>query len=264
MPYPKVGVALGSGAARGLANLGVLQVLQEEQIPIQIITGTSAGAIIGGLYAAGVDLSMIERLSTVLDWNDLTNWTLNRKGLVSADKIHGMLRMLTKDQHFEDLPIQAAVVATDLLSGQEVVFDSGSVADGIRASLSIPGVFVPFEQDGKVLVDGALVNRVPADVCRRLGADVVIAVDVGLAPLRNRIRNLPDVIVQTIDILTRQIAQYDIPDANVLIEPDLGNVTLTQLNRASEIIEKGRQATKDKLEEIKNWISLGNVSATDS
>lgn len=264
MPYPKVGVALGSGAARGLANLGVLQVLKEADVPIHAITGTSAGAIIAGLYAAGVDLKMIERLSTVLDWSDLTSWTLRRRGLVSPEKIHGMLRVLTRDLHFEDLPLPCAVVATDLISGKEVVINSGPVADGIRASLSIPGVFIPFEKETMLLVDGALVNRVPGNVCRKLGADLVIGVDVGFAPLRSRIRNLPDVIIQTIDILSRQMAQSYIPDVDILIEPDLGNVTLTQLNRAREIIEKGRQGAQAKVLEIKNWGSFAKVDTTDS
>lgn len=251
MPNPKVGVALGSGAARGIASLGVLQVFEEQQIPIDIIAGTSAGAIIAGLYAAGSDLATLGQMITGLDWNDLTRWTLRSKGLVSSEKIHTMLRMLTKDQSFEDLDIPAAAVATNLETGEEVVLDSGSVADALRASLSIPGVFVPVEKDGALLVDGALTNRVPADVCRKLGADIVIAVDVGWAPLRNKIRNLPDVIIQTIDILNRQAALQRGLDADVVIEPDLGNITLTQLNRSAEILEKGRLAATESLEKIR-------------
>lgn len=255
MPTPKVGIALGSGAARGLANLGVLQVLIQEQIPLDIVCGTSAGAIVAGLYAAGTDLELIGRMVTELDWNDLTSWTLRSRGLVAADKIHAMLKILTKDQHFEELPVKAAVVATDLLSGREVVLDTGSVADAVVASMSIPAVFVPVEKGDQLLVDGALVNRVPGDLCRRLGADFVIAVDVGWAPLRARIRNLPDVIIQTIDILSRQAALYQAIDCDLLIEPDLGNVTLTQLNRAEEIIAKGREAARRALPAIRRGLA---------
>lgn len=139
------------------------------------------------------------------------------------------------------------MVATDLLTGEEVVLDRGSVADAVTASLSIPGVFVPVEKEGRLLVDGGLVNRVPGDLCRRLGADVVIAVDVGWAPLRSRVRHLPDVIIQTIDILSRQAAASRWVDCDILIEPELGNVRLTQLNRAAEIVEKGRQAAQKAL-----------------
>lgn len=256
MPKPKVGLALGSGAARGLANLGVLQVLEEEQIPIDMIAGTSAGAVVGCLYASGSDLHVLAAMLEELDWSDLTSWTLQRRGLVSPDKIYNMLKILTRNANFEDLKIPAAVVATDLRRGSEVVLESGSVADAVRASLSIPGVFVPTEIEGRLLVDGALVNRVPGDVCRRMGADVVIAVDVGFAPLRTNIRNLPDVIVQTIDILSRQAAAHQGIDADVLILPDLGNVSLTQLNRSAEIIEKGRQAAIASLDMIRDKLAL--------
>ena len=258
MPNPKVGLALGSGAARGLAHLGILQVLHEENIPIDIIAGTSAGAVVGCLYAAGSDLKVLSRLVTELDWSDLTSWTLQRRGLVSPEKIHNMLRVLTRGLDFEDLPIPVAVVATDLGTGEEVVLDSGSVADAVRASLSIPGVFVPMEKDGRLLVDGALVNRVPADVCRRMGAELVIAVDVGWAPLRSQIRNLPDVMMQTIDILGRRAALHRDLEADILIKPDLGNVTLTQLNRAAEIVEKGRLAARASLDMIRE--KLGQTS----
>lgn len=264
MPNPKVGVALGSGSARGLANLGVLQVLQEEQIPIDIITGTSAGAIVAGLYAAGSDLYVLANMVEELDWSDLTSWTLQRRGLVSADKIHNILRVLTRDLHFADLKIPSAVVATDLQNGEEVVLDSGSVADAVRASLSIPGVFVPVEKDGRLLVDGALVNRVPGDVCRRMGAELVIGVDVGFAPLRTNIRNLPDVIIQTIDILSRQASLGHGIDADVLIVPDLGNVTLTQLNRSAEIVEKGRQAALESIDLIREKLAMGATQALET
>lgn len=255
MPRPKVGAALGSGAARGLANLGVLQVLQEENIPVDIVCGTSAGAVVAGLFASGSDMQLLGRMASELDWNDLTSVTLKTRGLVAPDKIHNMLRILTRDQHFEELPIPCAVVAANLLTGEEVVLDSGPVAEAITASLSIPGVFIPQEKEGMLLVDGALVNRVPGDLCRKMGADLVIAVDVGWAPLRSRIRHLPDVIIQTIDILSRQAAYWQRIDCDLLIEPDLGNVTLTQLNRAEEIIEKGREAAWKALPEIKSRLA---------
>src|SRR5690554_2065707 len=166
MPNPTVGIALGAGAARGMASLGVLQVLQQEGIPIDVITGTSAGAVVGSLFAVGHDLDMLCRMAKEMDWNDFVRPTISRRGLVSTEKIRGLLSTLTQERRFEDLPIPTAVVATDLLTGEEVVIKSGSIAEGVQASLSIPGVFVPVELNGRLLVDGALVNRVPADVCR--------------------------------------------------------------------------------------------------
>lgn len=255
MPNPTVGIALGAGAARGMASLGVLQVLQQEGIPIDVITGTSAGAVVGSLFAVGHDLDMLCRMAKEMDWNDFVRPTISRRGLVSTEKIRGLLSTLTQERRFEDLPIPTAVVATDLLTGEEVVIKSGSIAEGVQASLSIPGVFVPVELNGRLLVDGALVNRVPADVCRELGADVVIAVDVGWAPLRRNVRHLPDVIFNTIEILNRQASAARPIDSNLLIEPDLGNVTLTQLNRADEIIEKGREAAWASVDRIKKRLA---------
>lgn len=250
----KVGLALGAGSARGLANIGVVQVLEEHQIPIDVITGTSAGAVVAGLYASGTSMDMIGRMTNELDWNDLVNFTITRRGLVSSEPIYQMLRILTKGQAFEDLAIPAAVVAADITTGEEVVISSGGVAEGVRASLSIPGVFVPVELNGRLLVDGALVNRVPASVCRDLGADLVIAVDVGWPPLRKNVRNLPDVIMSTIDILNRQSAKFRPIEADILLEPELGNVGSTQLNRAEEIIEAGRRAASAHVEQIKRKI----------
>lgn len=264
MTVPKVGLALGSGAARGLAHLGVLQVLQEEKIPIDLIAGTSAGAVVGSLHAVGSDLYLLANMVSELDWNDLTGWTLQRRGLVSSEKIYTLLKVLTRDLDFADLKIPLAVVATDLRKGEEVVLDSGPVADAVRASMSIPGVFVPVERDERLLVDGALVNRVPADLCRHMGADVVIAVDVGFAPLRTNIRNLPDVIVQTIDIVSRQASSRQTIDADVLITPDLGNVTLTQLNRSAEVIEKGRQAAMESMEMIRYALASYHVPGRET
>ena len=167
MPYPKVGVALGSGAARGLANLGVLQVLQEQQIPVEVVCGTSAGAIAAGLFAAGSDLRLVGKMVLQLDWSDLTSWTLRPQGLVAPDKIHDMLRLLTRNQDFEDLPIKRR--------GSDRSPYRRRSCPGLwfggrwhhRQHVD-PGIFVPVPKDGMLLVDGALVNRVPGNLCRRL------------------------------------------------------------------------------------------------
>lgn len=256
MPEVKVGLALGAGSARGLANIGVVEILEQHQIPIDVIAGTSAGAVVAGLYAAGADMGIVAKMAHELDWNDLVNFTITRRGLVSSEPLYQILRILTKEQTFEELPIPTAVVATDITTGEEVVISSGLVADGIRASMSIPGVFVPVELEGRTLVDGALVNRVPSSVCRKLGADFVIAVDVGYPPLRGKVRNLPDVIMSTIDILGRQSAKFRPIDADIVVRPELGNVTSTQLNRSKEIVEAGRAAALAVLEQIKAVVGL--------
>lgn len=254
----KIGLALGAGAARGLAHIGVLQVLQEHDIKVDIITGTSIGAVIGGLFAAGVDLQLLARMAVELDWDDLVRLTITKLGLISSERIYQILRLLTQDRNFEDLDLPVAVVATDINNGQEVVIKQGSIAAGIRASLSIPGIFVPVEKEGRLLVDGALANRVPATVARSLGADYVIGVDLGFTEYRGKVRTVADVILRTIDILERECSSYRQNESDLLILPDLRSITPTQLNRAEEIIEKGRTAALevlDKLSELRQETS---------
>jgi len=248
---PRVGLALSAGAARGIAHLGVLQVFKEHNVPIDVIAGTSAGAVVASLYAAGCDLYTLERFIQELNWNKLVNITLPRRGLVSSEPLYQLLRLFTRDQDFADLAIPTAVVATDIRTGEEVVIKTGKVADAARASLSIPGIFVPVELGERLLVDGALVNRVPAGVCRELGADVVIAVDVGFPPVGGRTKNLADIIMRTIEILDRQSAKFRPVEADIIIRPELRNITSTQLNRAAEIIAAGRSAGEAHLDEIK-------------
>lgn len=248
-----VGIALGAGAARGLAHIGILQVLTENGVPIHCVAGSSVGAVIGSLFAAGVELPLLAKMAKAMRWDDLVGLTISRSGLVSTERIYQMLRFLTKDRRIEQLDIPAAFVAADLRTGNEVVFQEGSAAFAVRASLSIPGVFVPVESNGRVLVDGGLLNRIPVDVARdRLGADVVIAADLGFSDFRGRLRSLPDIILRTIDILERQAAVQEPLHADVVISPPLSDVGSTQLNRASEVIERGRRAAEESLPEIWN------------
>lgn len=258
---PKVGLALSAGAARGLAHIGVLQVLVENDIPVDAIAGTSAGAIVGSLFAAGYNIYDLADYVQELNWNKLVNLTVPRRGIVSSEPLYQLLRTLVKDQNFEDLPIPTAVVATDIRTGEEVVIQSGSIAKGVRASMSIPGIFVPVELGDKMLVDGALVNRVPGRTCRDLGVDIVIAVDVGLPPVGKKTRNLGNIIMRTIEILDRENAKFRPIDADIIIKPDLGNVSSTQLNRASEIIAAGRSAALANLDNIRNALVGTNKQA---
>lgn len=258
---PKVGLALSAGSARGLAHIGALQVFIENNIPIDMIAGTSAGAIVGSLYAAGPDMYLLERMAQELNWNKLVNITVPKLGLVSSERVHELVKVLTRNLNFEDLPIPAAVVATDIQTGEEVVIKTGNVADGVRASMSIPGIFVPVELGGRLLVDGALVNRVPGRTVRELGADIVIAVDVGLPPVGKKVTNLGNIIMRTIEILDRENAKFRPIDADVIVRPDLSNVTSTQLNRAAEIIAAGRTAAEASLKDIQDVLAGTNLQA---
>jgi len=187
MKRPLVGLALSSGGARGAAHTGVLKVLEEHGVPIDIIVGTSMGAMVGGVYAAGVSIEKIEEEWLKTDIVRVAKSflpTFPLHGWSSGSTIYRALQNLVGDVRIEELPIKFAAVATDIETGEEIVIQEGLLVDAIRASSSVPGLFVPAEVNGRFLVDGGLVNPLPVDVARRLGAEVVIAVDVGYYPQR--------------------------------------------------------------------------------
>src|SRR5512143_3169010 len=177
----KVGLALGGGYSRGLAHIGVLEVLEREGIPIDLIAGTSAGALVGALYACERDASLIKHQAAQMDWVGLTSLidlTIHRSGFLGGRKVTNLLKQLIGDAYFEDLEIPFCCVATDIITGDQVELCSGSVLDAVRASISIPVVFTVVKNQGKYLVGGGLVNPVPVSVAKAMGADFVIAVDV--------------------------------------------------------------------------------------
>jgi len=176
---PKIGLALGSGSARGWSHIGVIRGLQEAKINIDIVCGSSIGAFVGGAYAAG-QLDRVEEIIRGLSWSEFLRFMeipIPRSGLIDGDKIAEYMREKLSDVNIEDLPIPFGAVATDLTSGQEVWLQKGSLINAIRASISMPGMFTPYKRDGLLLVDGGLVNPVPVSLCRALGANIVIGVN---------------------------------------------------------------------------------------
>jgi len=175
----KIGLALGSGSARGWAHIGVIQGLREEGIPIDMICGTSIGAIVGGAHAAGV-IDQLDEWVRELSWSDIIGFMdvmFPRSGLIEGEKIIKFFRENFTDPNIEDLSIPFAAVATDLMTGNELWLQKGSLMDAVRASISMPGIFVPFKHEKQWLVDGGLVNPVPVSLCRAMGAEIVIAVN---------------------------------------------------------------------------------------
>jgi len=179
---PKVGLALGAGGARGLAHIGVLKALEEESIPIDMIAGTSMGAVIGALYAKLRKANILERMVLETNWKQLVRLVdlnlLARKGLVHGQKVKELLSSLIGDVKFEDLEIPLAVIAADAQTSEEIIFNEGSVIEAVRASISLPVIFTPVKWGNRFLIDGGIVNPVPVDVLRNMGAEVVIAVNV--------------------------------------------------------------------------------------
>lgn len=190
---PRVGLALGSGSARGWAHIGVISALEERGIKPEVVCGTSIGALVGAAYAAG-ELERLERWVSGLSWSDVlklvdVTW---RGGLIRGQRLFDFFREHFVDRDIQALGLRYAAVATELSGGREVWLREGSVLDAVRASIAIPGIFAPMSLNGEILVDGGLVNPVPVTVCRALGADIVIAVDLGWAKrTRSRVPDVP-------------------------------------------------------------------------
>jgi len=261
----KVGLALGSGAARGLAHIGVLEVLEKEGIPIDMIAGTSAGAAIGALYAQGKDASMIKGLALDLSWKrlaSLVDLALPRTGFIKGKKIKDLLALLIGgDIKFSELRIPFACVAADIITGEEVVINHGSVLDGIRASVSIPVIFTVVKWKGRYLVDGGLVNPVPVSVLRQMGADFIIAVNV-IPAVRDRAQrvekikepNIISVIMQSLYIASYLAVRSSLEGADIVIEPQMADITYGDFSRAEECILQGALATQGTIPEIKRQL----------
>jgi len=276
---PKIGLALSGGGARGLAHIGVLKVLEQEGIPIDFLAGTSMGGVIAAAYASGLSVDYIEkealRMARLRNLITLLDRSLPRRGLVEGQKVQEYLTTHLGDKTFKEMKIPLSLVAVDLISGQEVVLNSGSVVDAVRATVSLPGVFAPFRLGDYLLVDGGVLNNLPADVVRGMGANVVIAVDVstgvnGLSRLLEveqqglPLTQLPLIIEtlrRTVGIMEGQIMAYKLQEANpeILIHPALDdNITLLNgFPRAAEIIALGEEAAREAVPRIRQALQSG-------
>jgi NTE family protein len=282
MKTKKVGLALGGGYARGLAHIGVLEVLEREGIPIDLIAGTSAGALVGALYASERDATLIKKQVGQMDWIGLTSLidlTIHRSGFLAGKKVSSLLKRLMGDVRFEDLSIPLTCVATDIITGDEVVLSQGPVLEAVRASISIPVIFTVVKSQGRYLVDGGLVNPVPVSVARTMGADFVIAVDVTPAKAeraaqitRNESAREPgifQVMVQSIYISTYYSAHTVSEGADIIIHPNLARVAPAEFHRAPEIVLEGELTAIDALASLKRKLKAAGIplkptSAADS
>ncbi len=248
----KIGLALSGGAARGIAHVGVLKALREAQVPIDMIAGTSSGALIGALYASGLDIETIERVALGLKWKEFANFTLPKMGLISGKGIEDFVSEHTKVKDFRELKIPLAIITTDLISEKEVVFKEGLLSKIVQASCSIPGVYTPVEHEDMLLVDGGVVNILPTSVLRQMGADLVIGVDVNTkATISPEPKNVFQVILQSWDVISRQGAERAAKDADLIIYPEIGDISRVDLKRAKELLEAGYQATQEVIPQLK-------------
>lgn len=297
LAHPRIGLVLSGGGARGSAHIGVLKVLEELRIPIHVVVGTSMGSLVGGSYAAGLTPEVLEQRVSQVDWNVLFNddpprkdWPARRKqasetptfdftvgvrdsqlklpkGAISGQQVQLFFNDLVKGaetiQRFDDLPIPFRAVATNLENGETAVFDHGPLPVAMRASMSVPGLFAPMEWDDHIYVDGGLVRNLPIDVARRMGVDVIIAVNLGSGYLpRDQLGNILGVTGQMIAILTEQNVQASLkqidPKRDVLIVPDLGDITSSDFARAPEAIATGVAAARKAAPQLARY-SLGEA-----
>ncbi|MEW5785039.1 MAG: patatin-like phospholipase family protein [Bacillota bacterium] len=250
----KIGLALGSGLARGLAHIGVLKVLLQAGVRIDYIAGTSMGSVVAALFAGGLKMKFIERLALRISRQIWMDFTLPRMGLIAGDRLEELLYLLTGRRNIEEFSLPLAVVAVDLESGKRVVLRSGPAARSVRASCSIPGIFSPVELGGKLLVDGGVLERVPSSVVREMGADLVIAVDVDYDAAEYKINNIFDVLSKTLDIMSREICRSQYQEANILITPAMKDLAPFHFHRAKEAIARGEEAARQALPLLKLMI----------
>lgn len=248
----KVGLALGSGLARGLAHIGVIKILLQAGIKIDYIAGTSMGSVVAALFACDLKMKMIERLAEHISRHTWMDFTFPRMGLIAGDRLEQLMHLLTGRRCFEDLSLPLAVVATDLTIGERVVLNKGPIARAVRASCAIPGIFCPVEIGGRILVDGGVMERVPAGTVRKMGADFVIAVDVGVYVEEYKINHIFDVLSKTIDIMSREIKRSQIQEADLLIAPDMKDIGPFHFQRAEEVIARGEEAARQALPLLSN------------
>ncbi|MDH4162217.1 MAG: patatin-like phospholipase family protein [Nitrospirota bacterium] len=257
-PQPKIALVLGGGSARGFAHIGVIRVLEKENIPVDMIIGTSVGSLIGAIYAYDVNSFELEWSAFSLERDDIFDYGLvtafTGMGAAKGEKLEAFVRSKIPIENIEDLKIPFAAVATDLKQGKRVVLDRGPVARAVRASCAIPGVFQPVEQDGRLLVDGGVVDNIPVSVARERGADIIIAVDIGVSIENNDISNLFEVVLQSIQIMAAENVKVKAKEADVLISPALGKVGMMDFSKKKLCMQAGIEATQKALPAIKDKI----------
>jgi NTE family protein len=257
MARKKIGIALSGGAARGFAHLGVLKTLVEHNVPIDCIAGTSAGSFAGAAFASGLSVEEIVEISRKISWFRMTGFSYSPKGLLSNAGMGAFINEHFPHKNLEDLPIPFAAIACDLETGKEVVLkDVGDLATAVRASCAIPGVFVPIETDGRRLIDGGVVSNVPTKAVKKLGAEIVIAVDVlaSGATYWGSPSTLLGIFFQSAMMLLRAASKAHHYRADIVIIPQISHLRPDEISRMDEFIKAGEEAALEKIDEIKALI----------
>ncbi len=296
----RIGLALGGGGARGLAHIGVLRVLEKESIPIDLVVGTSAGALVGGAYASGLSpdelekkadeylnspefqssamkgfeaanapetLGLTQRIQSFLKNRYYVVQAMFKPGILSNEEFQATINYFLPDIQIEETQIPFRAVATDLVSGEQIIFSKGSLRQAVGASCAVPGAIEPLEEGERLLSDGGIISLIPSSVAREEGADVVIAVavDRGLSP-REDLRTVVDIYQRASEIMGEKLKEYELAEANVVILPEVGELHWSNFSQAISLIEEGEKAAQRKISDIRNfmpgikkWLKFGKV-----
>lgn len=251
----KIALVLGAGAAKGFAHVGVIKVLESQKIPIHMIVGTSAGSFVGSLYASGFDAYALQHIAMSLQKKDVAELTIPDNGFIKGERLRDFINAKVQNQPIEKLKIPLYVVATDIRSGEEVVFHSGNTGMAVQASAAVPGVYQPAKFSGTNYVDGGLVNPLAVDVAKKHGADVVIAVDITSAVGNSLPASTMETIMKSMEIMYQKISQFPASQADVIIKPKVGFMGAADFERRNEAILEGERAAWAAMPAITNIVN---------
>lgn len=250
---PKVGLALGGGAARGFAHVGVIQVLEEAGIKPSLVVGTSAGSLVAALYASGRNAQQLQQVALGMDEAAFADWTLPlfNRGVLRGEALARYVNAQVGNRLIESMPLPLGIVATDLNSGQGVLFQRGDTGTAVRASSAVPAVFLPVKIGSHEFVDGGLVSPVPVRYARQMGAELVVAVDISAAPEGNPSADALQMLLQTFAIMGKSINTWELKDADVVVRPALPGMGGGDFAGRRRAIEAGRAAMQALLPQLR-------------
>ena len=250
---PKIGLALGGGAARGFAHVGVIQVLEEAGITPVLVTGTSAGSLVAALYASGKNGAQLQKVAETMEESTIADWTLPffGRGVLRGEALAKYVNLQVGQKPIEAMPMPLGIVATDLNSGNDMLFQRGDTGTAVRASSAVPAVFTPVKINGHEYVDGGLSSPVPVRAARKMGAELVIAVDISSPPEASSASGTIEVLLQTFSIMGKSINGFELKDADVVVRPVLTGVSSSDFSSRKRSIEAGRQAMLQALPQLR-------------
>ena len=248
---PVIALALGGGAAKGFAHIGVIKALEAQGIVPDIVVGTSAGSVVGAMYAAGKNGFELQSLAITLDESQVSDWSLPDRGVVKGEALAAFINKTVANAPIEKLPKKFGAVATDLASGEPIVFRSGDTGTAVRASSSVPGVFQPVAIRGREYVDGGLVSPVPVRFAQEMGATFVIAVDISNKPQASKTKSSLDILMQIFAIMGQSLNRSELPLADVVIRPDISQLASTDFKTRHLAVLEGEKAAAQALPALK-------------